>query len=419
MLVSPNGRKVVFQRTPHIVGPTGAPFTVYTHSYDGLEYSENHHLKPDGSWSGGGPFYVYKKGTSGQFYYVDWKVLGTIQRGYIGSPSLPSLAPTSPSVPLFATYMPSLQADYATGFARTRPGNPLAAAGQFGAELHQIPRIPLLASAGTIAGLGTLIRRLHNRLFFFRSLGNEYLNITFGWAPFVRDLQQMYHLQKNMDTQIAQIIRDNGRGIRRRCTLENDSSVSQTKSTNTSPFGFCTGGVTFFGGCTSTLTTTTTVRTHRWYVGKYQYYIPDLGSSEWTARARRALFGINPTPSLLWELLPWSWLVDWFTNAGDVFSNASSNAVDNLTCKYSYIMKNVRTEVQRSAYCEWPTRESGGVNPTHAPGGRTTLTTTEYVESKVRAGSLNPFGLGIQFSSLTNYQIGILAALGLSRGLVK
>jgi len=158
---------------------------------------------------------------------------------------------------------------------------------------------------------------------------------------------------------------------------------------------------------------TLTVTDKIWFVGKFRYYIPDIGSSEWTKRTTRALYGANITPEVAWNLLPWSWLIDWFGNIGDVMSNMSSNAVDNLTADYAYIMRTQETRYDMEGATTWNQLGS----PTGAswiPAGRVQKRGWSTTTTKTRVGA-SPFGFGLTFDGLSTYQLGIAAALGISR----
>nr|APG77050.1 hypothetical protein [Beihai levi-like virus 10] len=48
--------------------------------------------------------------------------------------------------------------------------------------------------------------------------------------------------------------------------------------------------------------------------------LPPSNDSELRALARRVAFGLTVDPSTAWELMPWSWLVDWFSSVGDYLS---------------------------------------------------------------------------------------------------
>jgi len=242
------------------------------------------------------------------------------------------------------------------------------------------------------------------------------LNVVFGWKPFVNDLRKMYNLWQTIDKRMAQIVRENGRGIRRKATIKDVTDTSQTGADFNTCFVNVYGGAGPNGpGCSTQYRVTTRTKTKVWFVGKYQYYIPDTGSSQWTTRARAALFGALPTPDLLWEVLPWSWLIDWFGNVGDVVSNLSPNAVDNLTTQYSFTMRTVKTAIRCDAYCVAPA--AGGVFV--SPAVDRTFTSVFEDEVKQRVGGGNPFGIGVELASLSGYQLSILAALGLSKSRVR
>jgi len=307
---------------------------------------------------------------------------------------------TTPSIPANGSWTSEkslLQSHGSTGYRRARPGNPVANAGQWVAELRDLPTLPLRQAL-----------KLRN----FASLGSEYLNVEFGWKPFVKDLQKMVETYQRMDKLITQLKRDNGKAIRRRRTISETTDTTSTITQFPTSFGaFLPAPVAYSGSSASSTLTYQKVTTERiWFVGRFRYYIPDIESSQWTRRAQTALFGANPTPSLLWEVMPWTWLVGYFSNVGDVISNMSSNAVDNLVTDYAYVM---RTKKVRETYTAVGTFR--GVNSSFKnSSGTYSATSSQTTESKSRSAS-TPYGFGVSFGSLSGYQTGILAALGISR----
>jgi len=226
----------------------------------------------------------------------------------------------------------------------------------------------------------------------------------------------MYYLWQSVDKQLGKIIRENGRGINRRATIEDDSTSVPTSQDFSYPFANVLGGPpAFFAGTTSYSSTVTTSR-KVWFSAKYRYWIPDVSSSQWDLRARAALFGAIPGPDLLWEVLPWSWLVDWFENVGDVMSNMSLNAVENLVCLHSYTMEHLETKTESTAHVNVAASNPGDVfvHPDCDQDFRSVTKT----ESKIRRGGGNPYGLSADISSLSGGQLGILAALGISKSKV-
>jgi hypothetical protein len=146
----------------------------------------------------------------------------------------------------------------------------------------------------------------------------------------------------------------------------------------------------------------TTTYTDEWFEASFRYWIPDIGSPNWTKRATAALFGISPTPSLLWEVLPWSWLSDWFGNVGDVLANLSQNAAENLVAKYAYYMASSETRI----YVSDTTYLTGNL--------QVSASAISIARSKYRTAA-SPFGFGLTSASLTAKQASILGALGISR----
>jgi len=116
------------------------------------------------------------------------------------------------------------------------------------------------------------------------------------------------------------------------------------------------------------------------------------------------LLGLDLNPETLWEMAPWSWAVDWFTNAGDVIHNVNAWSSDGLVLKYGYIMEHT---IVRDIYT-WvgDTR----FKPDTVYPDVVVLVT----ETKLRRRA-TPFGFGLTFSSLTKRQKAIAAALGLTR----
>jgi hypothetical protein len=149
------------------------------------------------------------------------------------------------------------------------------------------------------------------------------------------------------------------------------------------------------------------------FVGYFYYYIPNF-DWKWTTKATAALFGVNPTPSVLWEVIPWSWLIDWFTNLGDVISNASENAVENeisMNATESRTIKIRDTFVSHFSYPEWP-KYSEHFGPFEGADNQAAL----VIESKsIRRIQSTPYGFGVTFDQLSLRQQAILVALGISR----
>lgn len=402
--------------------------TTYNYEYRALLMSRGHFRLKNGSWSGGGPFkQVTKTVKSEGEAFIRARNGAAEWVGSVYGSNPPGAPPPPPAITSANQDITTVTPLFATGWARTRPGNPVASLGQFLIELRDPLALPGWDVGKTSFRYGSLWKRgrlqkgfheipfhLLSALSHFRSLGSEYLNVVFGWQPFVNDLRQTYSLMKTIDRQIAQIKRDNGRSIRRSTVLVNDTSTNYTTTNYAGPFVGCGGTpVNWWGsGSRSQFSVVSTTKVRAWYVAAYTYYIPDTNSWQWDTRARAALFGVLPTPELVWSVMPWSWLVDWFYNVGDVISNATSmNAVDNLVARYAYIMYNQRTENRN--FCQ-TSAQAVHTATIDAPAYDGSFHTTTVNEMKLRSEG-SPYGLGANFGSLSGYQKAVLAALGITK----
>lgn len=354
-----------------------------------------------GGYIGVGPFFVVKE----EFSTKDFPLSFVHDDNRLTTTIVPARAPgvIPPVFPhgSYADQVAFASDKFAKGYKLTRPDKEGASVGVFIAELARdgLPSLPL---------------RLLSRVRTLKSAGSEYLNVAFGWKPLLNDLRKMYHLTHTLHRRLERLRKHNGQWESRKGTISDDQTVTQVVlGDGDSAFGGLKGFPTFAANPQhSTWIRTTTHREKVWYSSKYKYYTPNISSPLWTARATAALFGALPTPALLWEAMPWSWLVDWFGNVGDVISNLSPGAVDNLIFDNQCVMRNITEEITDSINASWG-KYSFGKHSMAA--GSCSLTYTYKSEIKCRVGGGNPFGFGFQMADASPYQLGILAALGLSR----
>lgn len=247
--------------------------------------------------------------------------------------------------------------------------------------------------------------RLRSATQFAKESGNEYLNQVFGWKPLLDDLNKFIKVTRHLDGRLRQLSRDNGRKVKRRIAFRSfDSSDSHSYSEAYYSYGYPLGIIDpgFFTG-KGTRTTDRRTTVDKSFVGSFRYWIPDLPVLPRGLHELSIIYGLEPSPSLVWELTPWSWLIDWWSNVGDVLANVSSAALDNLVSTYAYYMehhKSVSTVVQT-------------FNVSHQV---ITLPLVATREIKARWPA-SPYGFGITSDDLSGSQKAILVALGLSKGL--
>jgi hypothetical protein len=279
-----------------------------------------------------------------------------------------------------------------------------------------IPTNPIVDGSTFIGELKMGLPRLIGKELFqsggkdIRKYGSEYLNIEFGWKPIISDLRKFGESIIRTEKAVNQLLRDSGKNVRRQYTFpdivtynETNLSAKQAWTPIGSVYPYCYYST---GGVTAKMTYKVTTRT--WFSGCFTYFM-DLGNTELSkisqnAAKARKLYGLELTPSTVWNLTPWSWLVDWEGTIGDSLHTMSRFGNDQMVMRYGYIMQQKTAEV--SVTLPWQGRLNGSPQ-------RDLIMTVNAI-SKVRR-SATPYGFGFDMTALTGRQSAILGALGISR----
>jgi hypothetical protein len=146
-----------------------------------------------------------------------------------------------------------------------------------------------------------------------------------------------------------------------------------------------------------------------WGVGKFRYLLPPGPRNvAWTRKMVRRIMGARVTPDMVYQIMPWSWLADYFTGLGDFIKAVSPGVADRLICDYAYLMT---TEV-REATTECSQTFYANKKGDQAHTVRASCTIRDTLKMRRVA---SPFGWGLKDSDLSAHQVAILGALGLSR----
>lgn len=283
----------------------------------------------------------------------------------------------------------------ATAIARCRPDNSIASAGAALGEIYT-------------GGLPSLLKSTSwkGRAQTARNGGKDYLNVQFGWVPLVNDISQFANGVRQFRKVMNQYERDAGRLVRRRYEFPVEKTESETVVFGSPAWVGASGGNVIASSGTMTLRKRVTKQ--RWFSGAFTYHLP-TGYDSRSQVERYALFadkflGLNLRPDTLWELAPWSWAVDWFSNAGDVISNVNSFTIDGQVLVYGYMMEHTISEY---TYTLDGVVDSDGKPVKPQP-------VVLVTETKKRRGA-SPYGFGVTWDGLSPFQISILTALGISR----
>lgn len=286
-----------------------------------------------------------------------------------------------------------------TAIARCKPTNSVADVGVLlGETFHE--GLPKLFGA-------TLWK---DRTNLAKGSSGEFLNYQFGWAPVVSDIKSIAYAATHSHELLSQYERAAGKIVRRR--YEFPLEVTETSTTIGANPGYLANidSVWLYDDSVPTPYLQKTTRTYKrtWFSGAFTYHLPvgynsRIGLADAAAKAS-VLYGLELSPEVIWNLAPWSWAVDWFTNMGDVISNLSSWALDGLVLKWGYIMEH--------SYA-YDTYTLSGLSP-YGKGGTSASPVTAFTERKRREVA-TPFGFGLTWEGLSPRQLAISAALGITR----
>lgn len=303
----------------------------------------------------------------------------------------------------------SMNADGATAIHLTAPTNPTASLSVGLAETFRegFPSLP---------GIQSWKRRTE----ILRNAGSEYLNYQFGWAPLQSEVSDVVNAARHHRDIMKNYRHNEGRDVHRRFDF---SPEVQQWEEELSPANAVLGvGSTYLFPGPPAAWRVTRVRKERkrWFEGCFTYGGPskadNFGRAIGFGNEADAVYGLNLNPEVLWELTPWSWAVDWFTNAGDVISNVASFAAAGLVMRYGYMMEeNISTYYTEYGDAPWRVAVNLNSSPKqYAPSRQGNCARGEVVVSKARVPA-NPFGFGVGWEGLSPTQLAITAALGITR----
>jgi hypothetical protein len=292
---------------------------------------------------------------------------------------------------------------------------------------EDLPDILEIIGELLLDGIPKLPGKLFSRLRNFKSLGSEYLNVKFGWEPFIRDVISLLELWLELDERITQLLRDNGQKVRRSGVLF--SETTSTPLVETADVIIDVKNVSI-GGYYPLVDVEPQLSAHRgrtwsvtkdevWFSGRGSYLLPtDLQFSPTRDNVLDyiTLLAEVPDISSVYEVIPWTWLIDWFTNIGEIVARAAGHGIGEYTLDYCYLMRH-RTIEQHYAVQYYKRRSNitdASATDYVIPCQKRDASATVSIETKQRIAA-SPFGFEVSLDGLTPRQIAILTALGLSR----
>lgn len=240
-----------------------------------------------------------------------------------------------------------------------------------------------------------------------KNVGSEHLNQQFGWMPLIRDIENAIKVLTTIDAMIY------GSSTRRSRTIKYSTFHAEYAGGDRVMTRYSDG---------SYLSSSDSSTLQPMVISDLSYDVrlsarlipiarPGLGANTFIDQVEEVLRKLGAWyPALGWDLLPYSWLIDWATSLGTAINNAGyyGNNPGQVSIDYAWATSCYRAlsriEFKKSRAV------SGLVTRTALfPGKELSIT-------KIRHGA-TPFGMGLDLKGLSSWQISILVALGAVKAL--
>jgi hypothetical protein len=275
------------------------------------------------------------------------------------------------------------------------------------AELKDLPSLKELIK---------LPYELQERLLRFKDIGDVTLSYEFGMKPLLADAMRLLELPDIVAKRLNFLQSRNGKptAYRQRIIL-NEPFVG------TPPWeqgDMVKDGFTILSDKSgSSSTRTAEVRSS--LTSTFEF--PPVALPEFRKRLTSRLLGANPSITALYELMPWTWLFDWFTGVGDYVEVIDNINQDPSLINDGWLVYN--SSVNLTNWTQTHKNVTSILNPKSGPtayiskdiyGYYSSVYTYEYYK-RIRMGDAGVPSAN-QLKNLSDYQLKILGALALQRG---
>lgn len=272
--------------------------------------------------------------------------------------------------------------------AGTNPSRPVLMPPTLLQDIYELPK--------QIFESGKLLKKA-KKDYTSKDAANAHLLTQFGWLPLIEDLQKLLKLQEYIlkrNKELQQLY--SGKGLRRRLKFSDDSQTEAGKDT------LAMYGLSNY----VTLGYTVTVKRRTWGTIHWRptapplYHPLDYRNHNYV---RNIVLGLTPEGIAkgLWDVIPWTWLIGWFTNIGK-YLLAHSNTVPAAWSEACFMSEVVVNTVAGRA-------DGSGISDLkiEISGVRQMTTKTRQVSSSITPGFNVPY--------LDTWRLSILSALFVQR----
>jgi len=154
------------------------------------------------------------------------------------------------------------------------------------------------------------------------NIANGHLNLKYGWKPFIQDVVSIWEALHKSQKKLKKLLENEGKIRHFRTKLNTFGELFDVQPCDHGPYG---GDV--FIRCVDNvedgfvpILATSAVKDPRVVVTgtiKYSYGLPRISVAQAKLRAILEAFGLAIDPQIIWDAIPFSFVVDWFWRVGD------------------------------------------------------------------------------------------------------
>jgi hypothetical protein len=181
-----------------------------------------------------------------------------------------------------------------------------------------------------IREISSLIKWWRRGRSLFKNLSDATLNYNFGVRPFLMDVRNSVRGLLSLQDRLAELKAGAGKlQVRHYSEEDNGLDFEESWDFNTNNEGRATYRVPQAKYCASMT---------------YTYQYPDLDRAHEELYALLDTFGLQLNPQIIWDAIPYSFVVDWFFDVGDYLSQLRKKWIDvqitikdfGVSCKFEF-----------------------------------------------------------------------------------
>jgi hypothetical protein len=210
-------------------------------------------------------------------------------------------------------------------------------------ELKDFRRLPALLAKTKQLYLSApqALRKINRKATLQQVTGlsaEHYLNYSFNLGPLLSELTSLRTIVASVDEQIKKLLEDENKVLRAHFSREIPGYVVNQTDTSSLDSGFLLGNKS-----QRIVTVLEPLKFHA--VVEYSYVIPSFFKKDLRSRALMDAYGLNWNPAIIWNAIPWSFVIDWVIGVNrwlDQFK-ASNIGLQTGIRRYCYSLRYARS----------------------------------------------------------------------------